>query len=132
MAQFRLYAHCVIFFSIVMQEAVSIRRILPHKFRLSLKIFSLIYPVENKSFSQLSVSKHSFLAIFNFESISGKLCGYCASVIFAKTLEDDLRICKTVFEQSFILDNGWHIVSISIANCSAYFISKFSFIVSPL
>lgn len=60
----------------VIQDAVIIRRILPHKFRLSLNISSFIYPVENKSFNQLSVSKHSFLAIFNLESISGKLCGY--------------------------------------------------------
>ena len=90
----------------VIQDAVSIRRIRPHKFRLSLKISSLICPSENNNFNQLSVSKHSFLEIFNLESMSGKLCGYCASVILAKTLEDDLRICKTVFEQSFILDNG--------------------------
>ena len=91
----------------------------------------MICPVEYKSFNQLSVSKHSFLAIFNFESISGKLCGYCASVMFAKTLDEDLRIWKTVFEQFFILDNDWQSNSISIANCSAYFISRFSFIISP-
>ena len=115
-----------------MQEAVSIRRILPDKFRLFLKISSLMYPVANKSFNQLSVSKHSFLAIFNLESISGKLCGYWASVMFAKTLDEDLRICKTVLEQSFIFDKDWHIISMSTANCSAYFISKFSFIVSSL
>lgn len=76
----------------VMQDAVSIRRILPHKLRYFLNISSLICPVENKSFNQLSVSKHSFLAIFNFESISGRLWGYCVSVIFAKTLDEDLRI----------------------------------------
>ena len=87
----------VIFFSIVMQDAVNILCILPQRFLCFLKVSSSMELFENKSFNQLSVSTHSLRAILNFDNISGKLCGYWASVIFANTLEEDLRIWKIVF-----------------------------------
>ena len=75
-----------------MQEEVNILRILPHKFRYFLKVSSSMSPDEKISFSQLSVSIHSLRAISNFESISARLWGYCASEMLAKTLDDDFLI----------------------------------------
>ena len=63
----------LILFSIVIHEDVNILRILPQRLRCFLNVFSSIASEEYKSFSQLSVSIHSFRAILNFESISGKL-----------------------------------------------------------
>lgn len=57
----------------VIHEEVNILLILPHKFLCFLNVFSSIFPDENISFNQLSVSIHSFLAISNFESISARL-----------------------------------------------------------
>ena len=89
-----MFSHLLIsiFFSIVIQEAVNIRCILPQRFLCFLKVSSSIERLEYYNFSQLSVSAHSLRAILNLDSISAKLCGYCASVIFANTLEDDFRI----------------------------------------
>jgi len=75
------------FFSIVTQDEVSILLILPQRLRSDLKVSSSIISASNISLSQLSVSTHSLRAILNFESISARLCGYCASAMFAKTLE---------------------------------------------
>ena len=66
-----------------MQEDVNILLILPHKFLYFLKVTSSMLPKESISFSQLSVSIHSFRAISNFESISARLCGYWASEMLA-------------------------------------------------
>ena len=76
----------------VMQDEVNILCILPQRFLYFLNVISSIAFAEYKSFNQLSVSTHSFRAILNFESISGRLWGYCASVILANTLEEALRI----------------------------------------
>ena len=51
------------------------------------KLVKTIELFEYKSFNQLSVSIHSLRAILNFDNISGRLCGYCASEIFANTLD---------------------------------------------
>ena len=75
-----------------MHEDVNILRILPHKFLYFLKVFSSILPGDKINLSQLSVSMHSFRAISNFESISARLCGYCASDMFANTLDEDFLI----------------------------------------
>ena len=78
-----VYFCSAILFSIVTQEEVSNLVILPHKLRYSLKVCSSIHPVLKSNLSQLSVSAHSLRAILNFESISARLWGYCASLIFA-------------------------------------------------
>ena len=83
---------CFNLFSIVMHDAVRSLLILPQRFRCNLKVSSSIAPDAKISLSQDSVSAHSFLAISSFECISARLCGYCASVILANTLDDDFFI----------------------------------------
>ena len=100
-----------IFFSIVMHDDVNILCILPQRFLYFLKVSSSIASEECKSFNQLSVSTHSLRAILNLESISGKLWGYCASEIFAKTLEEDLRIWNIVFELKGMKPGTWRKVT---------------------
>lgn len=114
-----------------MQEAVSIRCILPQRFLYVLKALSSMEPFAYRSFNQLSVSRHSLRAILNFESISGKLCGYCASVMLAKTLEDDLQIWNIVFLLS-CFSKVLHKRLISTANCSEKLSRGLSFTFSPL
>ena len=75
------------FFSIVIQDEVSILFILPQRLRSDLKVCSSIAPDAKISLSQDSVSAHSFLAISSLECISARLWGYCASVILANTLD---------------------------------------------
>ena len=115
-------------FSIVMQEEVNILLILPHRFRCFLYVASSILPTESKSFSQLSVSMHSLRAILNLESISSRLCPYCASETLAKTLEEDFLSWKHMLELPFML---LHSRSTSTANCSENFIKGLSFILPP-
>jgi hypothetical protein len=83
---------CFILFSIVIHEDVNIRRILPQRLRYFLKVSSSMLLEEKINLSQLSVSIHSLRAISNFESISARLWGYCASEMFAKTLDEDFLI----------------------------------------
>ena len=79
--------------------------------------------------SQLSVSAHSFRAILNLESISARLWGYCASVILANTLDEDLRSWKTVLELPLIdLQSSSHFVASSSEYSSNKFLAiSFSF-----
>ena len=77
---------CFSLFSIVIHDAVSILLILPQRLRCDLNVASSIAPDAKISFSQLSASAHSLRAISSFECISARLCGYCASVMFAKHL----------------------------------------------
>ena len=107
-----------------MQDAVSIRLILPQRLRWDLNVSSSITPEAKMSSSQDSVSAHSFLAISNLECISARLCGYCASVIFAKTLDEDYLIWKTVLESILYASQSFTIL---IANSSPYSKSKFFF-----
>ena len=86
-------------------------------------------PEAKINFNQLSVSAHSFQAISNFECISARLCGYWASVMFAKTLDEDFFIWKTVLESISYSEQSF---AISIANSSLYSNSKFRFIFTPL
>ena len=81
-------------------------------------------PKAKNNFNQLSVSAHSFLAISNFECISARLCGYWASVMFAKTLDEDFLIWKTVLESILYSEQSFAIL---IANSSLYSKSKFFF-----
>ena len=69
------------------------------------------------SLSQDSVSAHSFLAISNFECISARLCGYCASEMFAKTLDEDFLIWKTILESILY---SLHSFATLTANSSLY------------
>ena len=87
-----VFQPCFNLFSIVMHDAVSILLILPQRLRCDLNVCSSITPDAKISFSQLSVSAHSFLAISSFECMSARLWGYCASVILAKTLDEDFLI----------------------------------------
>ena len=114
--------------SIVIIELVSILLILPQRFLCFLKVSSFIASVEKRSFSQLSVSAHSLRAISNFECISARLCGYCASLILAYTLEEDFLIWNTTLESNLF---SLHSFTMLTANCSLYSISKFFFILSP-
>ena len=122
------YQPCLSLFSMVIHDAVSILLILPHKLRYDLNVGSSIAPDARMSLSQLSVSAHSFRAISNLECISARLCGYCASVMFAKTLEEDFFIWKTVLES--ILYSVQRL-AILIANSSPYSKSKLRFISIP-
>ena len=79
-------------------------------------------PDEKISLSQLSVSIHSLRAISNFESISARLCGYYASEMLAKTLDEDFLTWYTVFESILC---SLQSVAISQANASEYSSSKF-------
>ena len=118
-----------IFFSIVIHDEVSILCILPQRLRYVLKVASSITFVLKSNLSQLSVSAHSFLAILNLESISARLWGYCASVILANTLDEDLRSWKTVLELPLIdLQSSSHFVA-SSSECSSnkFFAILFSF-----
>ena len=85
-------------------------------------------PEAKINFNQLSVSTHSFRAISNFECISARLCGYWASVMFAKTLDEDFFIWKTVLESILYSEQSFAIL---IANSSLYSNSKFRFIFTP-
>ena len=117
---------CFILFSIVIIELVSILLILPQRFLYFLKVSSFIASVEKRSFSQLSVSAHSLRAISNFECISARLCGYCASEIFANTLDEDLRSWKTVLELPFMdLQSISHFVASSSEYSSKRFFATF-------
>ena len=88
----KAFQPCFNLFSRVIHDEVNILRILPHKFLWFLKVASSMVPDEKINLSQLSVSMHSLRAISNLDSMSARLCGYCASEILAKTLEEDFLI----------------------------------------
>ena len=79
-------------------------------------------PEEYINLSQLSVSMHSLRAISNFESISARLWGYCASDMLANTLDEDFLIWYTVLESILYSLQSF---AISQANCSEYSSNKF-------
>ena len=106
-------------------ELVKSLFILPQRLRWDLKVCSSITPDAKISLSQLSVSTHSFRAISSLECISARLCGYWASEILAKTLDEDFLIWKEVLES--VLCSLQSIV-ILIANSSLYSKSKLRFI----
>ena len=81
------------------------------------------------NFNQLSVSAHSFRAISNFECISARLCGYWASVILAKTLDEDFLIWKTVLESILYSEQS---LAILTANFSLYSKRRFLFAISVI
>ena len=105
-----------------MHEDVNILRILPQRLRYFLNDSSFMLPEEYINLSQLSVSMHSLRAISNFESISARLWGYCASDMLAKTLDEDFLIWYTVLESILY---SLQSIAISQANCSEYSSNKF-------
>ena len=112
-----------------MHEAVSILVILPHRLRCDLNVTSSIAPDAKISLSQDSVSAHSLRAISNLECISARLWGYCASVILAKTLDEDFLIWKTVLESILY---SLQSLAILTANSSLYSKSKLRFLIALL
>ena len=118
----KAFQPCFNLFSIVIQEDVNILRTLPQRLRYFLKVSSSMLPDEKINLSQLSVSIHSLRAISNFESISARLWGYCASETFAKTLDEDFLIWYEVLESILLLLQS---AAISQANFSEYSNNKF-------
>ena len=79
-------------------------------------------PEEYINLSQLSVSMHSLRAISNFERMSARLWGYCASDMLAKTLDEDFLIWYAALESILYSLQSF---AISQANCSEYSSDKF-------